>query len=101
MPDPKIKKTRRPVKKVVTNRKTGKVTVGTTPVRRMTMVEKPVKKVLTPAQKAKLLALKKREERKVTITPKKKKLSPGERERAARMSRRLAVKARIKRNSGN
>ncbi len=122
MPDPK-KKPRVTPKKVVTNRKTGKVTVNKTPVRRMTMVEKtnggmspatkiikkPVKKVLTPAQKAKLLALKKLEERKkisagkprVKATPKKKKLSPGERERAARIARRLAVKARIKRNSGN
>ena len=121
MPDPKIKKTRKPVKKVVTNRKTGKVTVGKTPIRRMTMVEKtnggmspatklikkPVKKVLTPAQKSKLLALKKREERKsisagrkprVKAISKKKELSPGEKERASRVSRKLAVKARIKRN---
>tara|TARA_R110000822_G_scaffold162586_1_gene302981 strand:- start:512 stop:841 length:330 start_codon:yes stop_codon:yes gene_type:complete len=109
MPDPKIKKTRRPVKKVVTNRK-GKLLPNQTPVRRMTTIKKPVKKVLTPEQKAKLLALKKREERKkisagrkpgVKTISKKKKLSPGEQERAARMSRRLAIKARIKRNSGN
>ena len=127
----KPKTPKKPVKKVVTNRKTGKVTVGKTPIRRMTMVEKtkgamsplqklavkgvnssakiikkskPVKKVLTPEQKSKLLALKKREEIKrprEKIISNKKKLSPGERERASRVSRKLAVKARIKRNSGN
>jgi|TARA_R110002167_G_scaffold10573_1_gene48158 hypothetical protein len=127
MPDPKIKKTRRPVKKVVTNRKmakispamklkiaetkkanlikTNKLLVRQGRKKVTTIPKKPVKKVLTPAQKAKLLALKKRKEsdklEKVTTTPKKKPLSPGERERAARIARRLAVKARIKRNSGN
>ena len=107
MPDPKIKTTRKPVKKVVTNRKTGKVTVGKTPVRRMTTIKKPVKKVLTPEQKSKLLALKKRKTiikpvvKPVKAISKKKRLSPGEKDRADRASRRLAIKARIKRNSGN
>ena len=120
MPDPKIKKTRRPVKKVVTNRK-GKLLPNQTPLNRMTTIKKPaIKKPaadkmakMSPAMKLKVAEAKKANliktnkllvkqgRKKVTITPKKKKLSPGEQERAARMSRRLAVKARIKRNSGN
>ena len=67
MPDPKIKKTRRPVKKVVTNRKTGKVTVGTTPLKRMTTIKKPaIKKPaadkmakMSPAMKLKVAEAKK------------------------------------------
>ena len=115
MPDPKIKKTRKPVKKAPPVRKGFKK--PSTPLQKLAVKSanssakiiknsKDVKKVLTPEQKSKLLGLKKSEERKrisagkprIKAISKRKELSPGEKERASRVSRRLAVKARIKRN---